>query len=61
MNEQLAQILEDKYTAVELIEKLAASVDAETIIDVFSEEIMFEFCEGGEFEDEWRELEFGDG
>ena len=53
MMSQLQQLLVDKYTAQELVEKLSASVDAETIVDVFGEEILFEFCEGGEFEDEF--------
>jgi hypothetical protein len=57
INENIAALLADKYTSEEIIEKLG--VDSEDVIGTYEELIMDNFCEGGAFEDEWRDY-YGD-
>lgn len=54
----LQTLITDKYSTEDLLEKLASTslITTDAILDIFGEEIMEEFCDGGVFEDEWREL-----
>ena len=53
------QLLLDKYTPHEVMELLEQSNDHFDLMALMEDYINDSFCEGGVFEDEWREL-YGD-
>jgi hypothetical protein len=49
-------LLLDKYEPHEVVEKLEAVVDGVVLLGHLEFLILEQLCEGGAFEDEWREL-----